>query len=64
MMGRCSQTMNGPAPFEWSEIEAFGRIARPLSKIEAVTMREMSAAFAAEAGDRSPLRIAPMDRGD
>jgi hypothetical protein len=62
MMGRCGHTMNGAAPFDWSEIEAFGRVARPLSRIEATTLRDMSEAFAAELRERSPLRIAPMDR--
>ena len=53
----------GPGKQDWIEIDAFIRASgRSLVPVEAICLVEMSRAFSSEIGERSPFRIAPMER--
>lgn len=63
-LGLCAFGMNGPDPLPWQELRSYAALsggAKPAIFWE--TLRGMSVAYANELGDKSPLSIAPINRG-
>ena len=62
-LGRARQSINGPAPFEWAELQAFSALSGiALHPAEAACLVDMSREFSLEIAERNPLRKSPMER--
>lgn len=62
-LGYAKEGINGPMPFDWTEIEAFNRLTRAdLHPCEASCLADMSRAYCLEVANRNPLRKSPMER--
>lgn len=63
-LGLCAYGMNGPEPLTWQELQSYAALSvggKPAIFWE--TLRGMSVAYVNELSNKSPLSIAPINRG-